>query len=279
MKNLWSTKSGNPSCSNDCVASKASSEEIDKAVKKYFLKRYQLVSPTNSSWYPICSHGCAASGLTDMEMAKAMKPGLRVIRGRDWDDRHLSDDEVQDSDGNGPGTVMKKVGKWWQVKWDSDPDKIHLYTMDVGGRLDLKILDYVHLEDQKISLGSKLFEAKKFDLRIICEEKVLECHKIVLCCQSDVFERMLSNKNTIEAKSNEVKINDLKPDTMEALLHFIYHDKVLEPKKINIELLCAADKYNIQGRQTGPYIKIVVWQIICTFLEIWSQIGKNLTQS
>ena len=56
---------------------------------------------------------------------------------------------------------------------------------------------------------------------------------------------MLLNEETIEAKSGEVKIDDIQPDTMEMLLHFLYHEEVKDLKKINVKLLCAADKYNV----------------------------------
>ena len=49
----------------------------------------------------------------------------------------------------------------------------------------------------------------------------------------------------IEAKPGEVKVDDIQPDTMEMLLHYLYHEQVTDLKKINLKLLCAADKYNV----------------------------------
>ena len=49
----------------------------------------------------------------DEEMARRMRPGLRVIRGKNW--------IFGEIDGNGPGTVIREHPKfkhWWQVKWD-----------------------------------------------------------------------------------------------------------------------------------------------------------------
>ena len=82
-----------------------------------------------------------------------------------------------------------------------------------------------------------------YDLKIICGGKILECHKNVLCCRSDVFDVMFLNDEMIEAQSREVKINDIQADTMETLLYFLYHDQ--DAKMINGKLLCAAHKYNI----------------------------------
>ena len=54
-------------------------------------------------------------------------------------------------------------------------------------------------------LGSKLFLDKDFlDLKIICEGKEFECHKNVLCCQSDYFKTMLLND-----LSGAVEIEDI----------------------------------------------------------------------
>ena len=66
------------------------------------------------------------------EMAKMMKPGVRVVRGKDW---HLAT-----QDGNGPGTVMKasKIACRWQVKWDSG--LTHFYSMGDEGKFELKML-------------------------------------------------------------------------------------------------------------------------------------------
>ena len=98
------------------------------------------------------------------------------------------------------------------------------------------------------SLGKKLFMAKSTcDMKIICEGKTFDCHKCVLCCQSDVFEAMFLNIETIEAISGEVEINDIQADTMETLLYFLYNEEVKETKLINAKLLCAADKYNLIG--------------------------------
>ena len=41
------------------------------------------------------------SDLSGEEMADMMKPGVRVVRGKDW--------EYAAQDGNGPGLVLKKM--------------------------------------------------------------------------------------------------------------------------------------------------------------------------
>jgi hypothetical protein len=45
----------------------------------------------------------------------------------------------------------------------------------------------------------------------------------------------------------EVIFDDVKPEVMETLIYFIYHDAIQDELKINIDLLLAADKYKILG--------------------------------
>ena len=184
----------------------------------------------------------------DEEMARMMRPGVRVVRGKNWPFGKI--------DGNGPGTVIREHPEskhWWEVKWDSTGNTFfhQMGTTKVSGEkiYRLKIINFSTAAPQKtLTLGKKLFMAKSTcDMKIICEGKTFDCHKCVLCCQSDVFEAMFSNIETIEAKSGEVEINDIQADTMETLLYFLYNEEVKETKLINANLLCIADKYNLIG--------------------------------
>ena len=187
------------------------------------------------------------SNLTNEEMLKMMKPGLRVVRGRDWDLPTSRGVE----DGNGPGTVLSEalyLKGSWKVKWDNNNEGLYwMGFSETQGRkiYRLKIIEIPAPKKNPI-LGNKLFMAKNtFDLKIICEGKILECHKSVLCCRSDVLNVMFSNDEMIEAQSREVKINDIQADTMETFLYFLYHDQVQDTKMINAKLLRAAHKYNV----------------------------------
>jgi len=64
-----------------------------------------------------------------------MKPGARVVRGKDW--------EWGDQDGNPPGkgTVTRKDSAnpgWWYVRWDTGTFDRQQYRMGAGGKYDLK---------------------------------------------------------------------------------------------------------------------------------------------
>ena len=176
------------------------------------------------------------------EMLKSIKQGDRVVRGRDW--------KYNDQDGNGPGTVtdrfdleMKIDGYELEVEWDNNGN-CGWYRMGVNGKYDLEIVDYVQKTEKM--LGSRIFNAKKFfDFKINCGGKVFDCHKIVLSCQSDVFEAMFANTNMTEANAGEVQIDDIDPEAMETMLDFLYHEEIKDVNLINTKLLFAADKYNV----------------------------------
>ena len=57
---------------------------------------------------------------------------------------------------------------------------------------------------------------------------------------------MLNNpgRKILESMNAEVRFDDVKPEVMETLIYFVYHDAIQDEMKINIDLLLAADKYN-----------------------------------
>ena len=50
----------------------------------------------------------------------------------------------------------------------------------------------------------------------------------------------------IESESGEMKIDDVKADTLEIMIYFLYHDKVFDEKMINADLLILAERYNVR---------------------------------
>ena len=189
------------------------------------------------------------SNITEEEvMANMMKTGVRVKRGKDWV-------KGWDFDGNGPGTVLENlqdiVVGMWKVKWDNtNIEKIH--RMGYGGKFELTIIDFEKPMPTFVkpvpTLASNLFSWKKFsDFKIICDGKIIDCHKNVLGTQSNVFETMFMNMEMTEAKSSEVEIEDFEFDTVETLIYFLYNEDIQDNKLINTKLLYAADKYNVSG--------------------------------
>ena len=97
----------------------------------------------------------------------------------------------------------------------------------------------------KPNLLHKLYSDGEFsDVKVHCDGKVFNCHKIILSGQSEVFKNMLVENDFIESASGEIKITDISATTMENLLFFIYHED-LDGTKITGDLLVAANKYDI----------------------------------
>ena len=99
-------------------------------------------------------------------------------------------------------------------------------------------------------LARKLFADKEFaDLKLVCKEKTLNCHKAVLSCQSEVFKNMIKNKALIEKPGEVMEIEeiDMNSDSMEQLVFYLYHAKVKDDRMINADLLMAADKYMVKS--------------------------------
>ena len=95
-------------------------------------------------------------------------------------------------------------------------------------------------------LGQKLFLDKELcDVKIFCEDKTFDCHKIIQSIQSEVFKKMLADDNNmVESTSREIRVTKVSAITMERLLFFLYND-YLDESKITGDLLVAADYYII----------------------------------
>ena len=85
-------------------------------------------------------------------------------------------------------------------------------------------------------------------MKLLCDGKIFECHKLVLSCQSEVFETMFKSE-MVESKSGEVPIDGVKADVLQNLIYFMYHDKVLNEEVINTDLLLLAHMYGYSENQ------------------------------
>ena len=84
------------------------------------------------------------------------------------------------------------------------------------------------------------------DLDIICGEKTLRVHKWFLKAKSPVFEAGLSS-GMKEEREGVVKIDDVTPDIITAMIHYIYTGK-LGDEDLNIsDVAYAAEKYLLPG--------------------------------
>ena len=115
-----------------------------------------------------------------------------------------------------------------------------------------KLKSEMKVNEQKWEhFAEKLYGEKEFaDVKIVCNDKHFDCHKVVLSSQSEVFKTMFKKKSLIEKESEGVmKIDekDVNSDTMEQLLHYFYFQKVKDNKMINADLMIVAEKYNFKG--------------------------------
>jgi hypothetical protein len=93
----------------------------------------------------------------------------------------------------------------------------------------------------------KLFSSGKFcDVKIVCGNETFPCHKYILASRSDVFAAMFDMTSSTENQKGFVQVDDFDAKTMKTLLSFIYGNKI-DRKDGDIDLLLAADKYNIPG--------------------------------
>ena len=79
-----------------------------------------------------------------------------------------------------------------------------------------------------LSLGKRMSEnlylkSDFSDIKILCEDKIFYCHKVILSSQSEVFKSMLTNVDMVEASSGEIKIVDIAANVMETLLYYLYN--------------------------------------------------------
>lgn len=92
-----------------------------------------------------------------------------------------------------------------------------------------------------------LLEEKFSDLTVVSSNrKKFHVHKGVLAHRSPVFKAMFDH-DMIENNQNVLKIQDIKNNVLLEVFRFIYSGKVNKIESMIFELMCAADKYCIEG--------------------------------
>jgi len=151
--------------------------------------------------------------------------------------------------------LLEKLKSGIEVKQDQSPAGEFMYTNHIGKKVTYNLTIEIELKKKKksspenyLKLPELLFMKKELcDIKLICEGKTFECLKSVLTSRSEVFEAMFkSGTKMVESESGEVKIEDAKADTLENMIYFMYHDKVLDEKMIKADLLILAERYNVQ---------------------------------
>ena len=170
--------------------------------------------------------------------------------------KYSLNDEMQGT-WSGKSVSLKKLKKTYILQAILQSSS-HFNSIFVKGNVGRKVTYALSIEFELknedpssknyLKMHELLFMEKDLsDIKLICEEKTFQCHKIVLSCQSDVFKAMFkSGTKMVESESGEVKIKDVKVETLETMIYFIYHDKVMDEKMINSDLLILADRYNVR---------------------------------
>jgi hypothetical protein len=93
----------------------------------------------------------------------------------------------------------------------------------------------------------KSFNSEKFsNIKIVCCNETFFCHKIILASRSDVFATMFNMPSYTENQTGVVQVDDFDAKTMKIVLSYIYGNKI-NKNDGDIDLLLAADKYNLPG--------------------------------
>lgn len=97
------------------------------------------------------------------------------------------------------------------------------------------------LDMQEASFGDEFMS----DCEVHVGDKIFKISKYFLCLHSEVFSAYL-NSDSIENTTKTIKITDLDPVFVEAMLKFMYSGKVDNLKDIAHDLYVVADRYNVK---------------------------------
>ena len=119
--------------------------------------------------------------------------------------------------------------------------------------LVLKVCLEESIIDLKSNMSQMLADPSNSDFEIVCgqgEETKFKVHKLILATRSSVFKAMFNSiADNKESQNGQVKVPDIDPVTMKALLKFIYTDFVSK-NDITMALFYASDKYDLKKLTT-----------------------------
>ena len=112
--------------------------------------------------------------------------------------------------------------------------------------------------------GTMLNDGDFSDFKIQCGDKSFKCHRNVLSARSPVFKAMFKSKMR-ENSSRKLTIDDVEPEVISEMLHFIYTGSVINgfiSEQVASDLLGTADKYQLD------LLKNMCEDKLCSSLEI-----------
>ena len=123
--------------------------------------------------------------------------------------------------------------------WKEDPIEM-TDCPEVKPLYNLNIHGCCHLQMAKMLTNQTLT-----DVTLHVKDKEFKAHKVVLAAASPVFEAMFK-EGTKEHEDNYVNIEDIDSDVFDVFLRFIYSGQVDHLDEMCLDLLVAADKYDVQ---------------------------------
>lgn len=103
------------------------------------------------------------------------------------------------------------------------------------------------LEEASLAGWRDLWEHRRFpDAVVHCRDSSFEVHRAVLGTRSPVFNRMFGQEGLREGCERRLTIDDAEPETVEAMLRYMYVGEVEEDCQFT-DLLALADRYEVDG--------------------------------
>jgi len=98
------------------------------------------------------------------------------------------------------------------------------------------------MPDYEFALNDKDFS----DVKIVCGNRVFDCHRINLSTRSTVFRAMFQH-GMAETQTRRVEIKELEPVVVEAMLEYIYTGKMKFSTIKSEAILAAAQMYDLKN--------------------------------
>ncbi|XP_044010296.1 speckle-type POZ protein-like B [Aphidius gifuensis] len=113
-----------------------------------------------------------------------------------------------------------------------------------------------------VDMKKLLLSEKSADVTIHVGQKSFRAIKAILAVRSPVFAAMFDHEQFKENQKNEVVIDDIDEDVFEELLHCIYTGELSKVNNMPMELLAAAEKYQVDC------LKKLCEEIICETINV-----------
>ncbi|KAK0161325.1 hypothetical protein PV327_009806 [Microctonus hyperodae] len=101
------------------------------------------------------------------------------------------------------------------------------------------------IESNLLSYNEAIYNSKNHtDFTFIIEDERIKVHRAILMARSPVFQAMFTYQ-TKEQTDNEIIIDDINSKIFNAMLQYIYIDRVINQDNLTLDMLYAADKYQL----------------------------------